>query len=71
MVRQVAVGGSLLGKHSLGYFKVVMCHAAHGPVYTRLSLHKPDHIMNGYRGPQLSIKGVSETWTQGWGEYMN
>lgn len=52
------MGGSLLGKQSLGYFKAVMCHAAHGPVRTRLSLHKPVHIMNGYHGPQLSIKAV-------------
>lgn len=58
MARKVAEGGSLLGKQSLGYFKDVMCHAAHGPVHAQLSLHKPVHIMNGYHGPQLSIKAV-------------
>lgn len=46
-----SVGGSQLGKQSLGFSKVAMCHAAHGPVHTRLSLHKPVHIMNVYHGP--------------------
>ena len=52
------VGGSSIGKQSRGYFEVVVCHAAHGPVHTGLSLHKPVHNMDGYHEPQLSLKAV-------------